>query len=72
MSEDRRDLVRYTAAIALYIAIGFFTKRLLTWNLAFAYFLVVLEVLPRSVRRWWPRRSSGAIESTTGLTESAT
>ena len=51
MSEDRRDLVTYGAAIVLYLVIAFFTKRLLTWNLAFAYFLVVLEVAPRVVRR---------------------
>lgn len=51
MSEDRRDLLTYGAAIALYIVIGVFTKRLLSWNLAFLYFLVVLEVLPRVVRR---------------------
>ncbi len=51
MTEDRRDLVTYGAAIVLYVVIAFFTKRLLTWNLAFAYFLVVLEVVPRVVRR---------------------
>jgi len=56
MSEDRRDLVTYGAAIVLYLVIALFTKRLLTWNLAFAYFLVVLEVAPRAVRRVLIRR----------------
>lgn len=51
MSEDRRDVVTYGLAIVAYIVIGFFTKRLLTWNLAFLYFLVVLEFLPRLFRR---------------------
>lgn len=58
MSEDRRDLVTYGLAIAAYIVIGFFTKKLLTWNLAFLYFLVVLEFVPRAVRHVTRRKSS--------------
>ncbi len=58
MSEDRRDLLIYSAAIALYIVIGLFTKRLLSWNLAFLYFVVVIEVIPRTVRRLLGRRSA--------------
>jgi hypothetical protein len=41
----------YVLSIGTYIAISFFTKHLLSWNLALAYFLVTLEVLPRSYRR---------------------
>jgi hypothetical protein len=58
VSEDRRDLLIYSAAIALYIVIGLFTKRLLSWNLAFLYFVVVIEVIPRTVRRLLGRRSA--------------
>lgn len=58
MSEDRRDLLIYSAAIALYIVIGLFTKRLLSWNLAFLYFVLVIEVIPRTVRRLLGRRSA--------------
>lgn len=56
MNEDRKDLLIYGAAIALYIVIGLFTKRLLSWNLAFLYFVIVIEVIPRTVRRVFGRR----------------
>lgn len=59
MSEDSRDLLIYGAAIALYIVIALFTKRLLSWNLAFLYFVVVIEVIPRTVRRVFGRDERG-------------
>ena len=62
MSEDRRDLITYGLAIAAYIAIGFVTKKLLTWNLALLYFVVVLEFLPRLVRRVFRRGAPPAVE----------
>ena len=63
MNEDRRDLITYSFAIAAYIAIGFVTKKLLTWNLALLYFVVVLEFLPRLVRRVFRRSAPEAVES---------
>jgi hypothetical protein len=50
-------------AIAAYIAIGFVTKKLLTWNLALLYFVVVLEFLPRLVRRVFRRSAPEVVES---------
>jgi hypothetical protein len=47
----KRAWVMYGLSVLCYIAITFFTKRLLTWNLAMVYFVVTLEVLPRTYRR---------------------
>ena len=63
MNEDRRDLVTYALAIAVYIAIGFFTKKLLTWNLALLYFVVVLEFIPRLARRLFRRPRAEAADA---------
>ena len=43
--------VTYGLSVLIYILITFVTKRLLTWNLALIYFVVTLEVLPRSYHR---------------------
>src|SRR4051794_10944258 len=42
--------VTYGLSMFVYIMITFFTKRLLSWNLALLYFVVTLEVLPRTYR----------------------
>ena len=39
------------AAVAVYITITLFTKRLLTWNLAMLYFVVTIDLIPRGIRR---------------------
>lgn len=51
------EFVRYALAIVGFVAIGFVTKVLLTWTTGPLYFVLVLEVLPRTWRRL--RRASG-------------
>ena len=46
-----KDVVKYGVAVGLYIALGLVTKRFLTWTWGPFYFIVVLEVLPRSFTR---------------------
>ncbi len=46
-----RTRLLYASSIIAYIVITFFTKRLLTWNLAMLYFIVTLDLLPRLYRR---------------------
>lgn len=46
-----RTRLLYATSIVAYIVITFFTKRLLTWNLAMLYFIVTLDLLPRLFRR---------------------
>ena len=46
-----KDVVKYGLAVGLYIALGLVTKRFLTWTWGPFYFIVVLEVLPRTFNR---------------------
>jgi hypothetical protein len=53
-----RDALRYTLAVLGYIGLAMLTKRFLTWTSGPIYFVLVLEVLPRTVariRQRWPR-----------------
>lgn len=60
MKEGRRDLFVYVVAVLGYIGIGWYAKGMLTWNIAFPYFVFVVEVLPRLYDRFTKR---GARES---------
>jgi hypothetical protein len=53
-------LVTYGLSVFCYIVITFFTKRLLSWNLALVYFVATLEVLPRTYHRLRRELSSPA------------
>jgi hypothetical protein len=46
-----RSFVAALAAVALYVVIGVFTKRFLTWTWGPVYFMFVLEVVPRTFGR---------------------
>ena len=46
-----KDPVRYGLAVAGYIVLAMFTKQFLTWTYGPLYFMLTLEVLPRSWRR---------------------
>jgi hypothetical protein len=43
--------IGYALAVLGYIGLSFLTKNFLTWTSGPVYFVVVLEVLPRSFRR---------------------
>lgn len=43
--------MRYVAAIAGYVAIGALTKNYLSFTWGLLYFVTVLDVLPRTMRR---------------------
>jgi hypothetical protein len=50
--------VLYAVAVLGFVGIAMVTKKYLTWSYGPIYFVVVLEVLPRLVRRirrGWPR-----------------
>lgn len=54
-----RELARYGAVVLLYIALSFHTKSYLTWTMGPIFFVVMLEVVPRSyarIRRLRPMR----------------
>ena len=46
-----REVTRYTLALLGYIVLGVITKKFLTFTWGLMYYLLVLEVLPRSYRR---------------------
>jgi hypothetical protein len=54
-----KDWLRYALAVLGYVAISFLTKKLLTWTSGPLYFVVVLEVLPRTIRRLRGARPNG-------------
>jgi hypothetical protein len=58
--------VSYGLAVFVYILITFFTKRLLSWNLALLYFVTTLEILPRAYRRLRPATSPPAALAAAG------
>jgi hypothetical protein len=55
-----KDWVRYALAVLAYIGVSFFTKNFLTWTSGPIFFILVLEVVPRGVRRLRGRRSDAA------------
>lgn len=46
-----KEWARYALAVAGYIALSLATKKYLTWTYGPTYFIVTLEVLPRTWRR---------------------
>jgi hypothetical protein len=61
---DRRrpvkEFVRYALAVLAFIGVSFLTKNFLTWTTGPLFFVIVLEVIPRTVRRYRASRSDGA------------
>jgi hypothetical protein len=60
-----REWVRYAAALLGYIALAMLTKQFVTWTWGPIYFLVMLEALPRMLRRirnWRAARSDRSPE----------
>ncbi len=49
--QDGRELVRYGVAVVGYIVLAMFTKQFLTWTYGPLYFMLTLEVVPRTWRR---------------------
>ena len=47
-----RELLKYGLAVAVYIAISLYTKRLLTWTNGPLYFLTTLEISPLAFRQF--------------------
>jgi hypothetical protein len=45
------DVMRYVAAVAGYVGIGALTKNYLSFTWGLVYFVTVLDVLPRTLRR---------------------
>jgi hypothetical protein len=55
-----REWVRYAVALIGYIGLAMLTKQFLTWTWGPIYFVVMLEALPRLLRRirnWRAARS---------------
>lgn len=46
-----KEVVRYTLAVLAFIGMSFLTKNFLTWTSGPLFFIVVLEVIPRTFRR---------------------
>ena len=46
-----REASKYALALIGYIVLGFFTKKYLTFTWGLMYYLLVLEVIPRTYRR---------------------
>ena len=58
-----REVTQYTVALLGYIVLGIFTKKFLTFTWGLMYYLLVLEVMPRSYRRartWLTTRNGSA------------
>ena len=45
------EFVRYGLAVVGYVVLAMFTKQFLTWTYGPLYFMLTLEVLPRTWRR---------------------
>ena len=45
-----REFVRYALAVLAFVGVSFLTKNFLTWTTGPFFFVVVLEVLPRTLR----------------------
>jgi hypothetical protein len=46
-----KEFWTYTFAVLAFIGVSFLTKDFLTWTSGPLFFIVVLEVIPRTVRR---------------------
>jgi hypothetical protein len=65
-----RESVQYTLAVLGYIALILLTKDFLTFTWGVFYFVTVLEVLPRFVRRIRGRGNEPTGTAMNGMTES--
>ena len=57
-SAHRREVAWYALAVLGYIAIGTQTKGYMSFAWGLLYFVTVLEVLPRTIRRFRARRTT--------------
>ena len=46
-----KEFWRYALAVLAFIGVSFLTKDFLTWTSGPLFFIVLLEVLPRTIRR---------------------
>lgn len=51
--------MRYALAMLAFIGASFLTKNFLTWTSGPLFFIIVLEVIPRTFRRLRTARSDG-------------
>ena len=65
-----QETVQYTLAVLGYIALILLTKDFLTFTWGVFYFVTVLEVLPRFVRRIRDRWNEPSGPAMNGMTES--
>jgi hypothetical protein len=52
VAQVSRETTRYILAVLGYIALGFATKEYLTFTWGLIYFMLVLELMPRTYRRF--------------------
>lgn len=55
-----KEFWRYAFAVAAFIGVSFLTKNFLTWTSGPIFFILVLEVIPRTVRRLRSQRPEKA------------
>jgi len=55
-----KEFWKYTFAVLAFIGVSFLTKNFLTWTSGPLFFILVLEVIPRTFRRLRTYRSDGA------------
>jgi hypothetical protein len=54
-----KEIWKYTLAVLAFIGVSFLTKNFLTWTSGPLFFIIVLEVIPRTFRRLRGTRSDG-------------
>jgi hypothetical protein len=58
-----KEVVRYGLAVLVFIGVSFLTKNFLTWTSGPLFFIIVLEVIPRTFRRLRSSRSEQAAKA---------
>lgn len=54
-----REFWKYALAMLAFIGVSFLTKNFLTWTSGPLFFIILLEVMPRTFRRLRGARSDG-------------